>query len=179
VTLLARRSASSAFAMMLVLVVAGPGVQAPPPPAQPPDVSALDAAIRSFMAREKVTVDLTIVVLTNRGFVWLTEILPAWISEPVPSEAAGSPPPRGRFEDGLFQLDLLPDGDRLRVDIDLIGPLVFVPAGPLRFVSRDSPATFLIRLSADGSRDTFEFDWGDVRSFAQRVRKSSPRASSP
>jgi hypothetical protein len=55
------------------------------------------------------------------------------------------------------------------VEIDLIGPLVFDPAGPGRYVARDYPATFLLRLPADGSRDRFELDWGEVRSFARRV----------
>ena len=116
--------------------------------------------------------DVTIVVLTNKGFVWLTELLPAWIGEPAPAPAnATVSPPLGRFEDGLFHYDLTTDGGQLHVGIDLIGPLVFVPAGPNHYVARDYPATFLIRLSADGSRDSFEVDWGEVRSFARRVRE--------
>lgn len=114
--------------------------------------------------------DLGIVVLTNRGFLWLTELLPPWIGEPPPARApAGAPPPIGRFEDGLFRYEIAADGDELRVEIDLIGPLVFVPAGERRWVARDHPASFLLRLPSDGSVDAFEVDWGEVRSFARRV----------
>jgi CubicO group peptidase (beta-lactamase class C family) len=115
--------------------------------------------------------DLTIVILTNKGFVWLTELLPAWIGEPVPATThAAVEPPLGRFEDGLFRYDMIADGEQLRVTIDLIGPLVFLPAGARRYVARDYPATFLIRLPKDGSRDSFEIDWGEVRSFARRIK---------
>jgi len=114
--------------------------------------------------------DRSIVVLTNKGFVWLTELLPAWIGEPVPPRACVAiEPPLGRFEDGLFRYDIAADGEQLRVVIDPIGPLVFVPAGANQYVARDFPATFLIRLRGDGSRDSFEIDWGEVRSFARRV----------
>ena len=114
--------------------------------------------------------DLSIVILTNRGFVWLTELLPAWIGEPVPARGQGAiQPPLGRFEDGLFRYAIAVEGEQLRVEIDLIGPLVFVPAGANEYVARDYPATFLIRLPSDGSRDSFEIDWGEVRSFARRL----------
>lgn len=116
--------------------------------------------------------DRTIVVLTNKGFVWLTELLPAWIGEPPPARArAEGAPLRGRFEDGLFRYDITGSREELRVEIDLIGPLVFVPAGANRYVARDLPATFLIRLPQDGSRGSFELDWGEVRSFARRVEE--------
>lgn len=115
--------------------------------------------------------DRSIVILTNKGFVWLTELLPAWIGEPAPAQApAAGAPPLGRFEDGLFHYDIAVEGEGLRVGIDLIGPLIFVPAGPHRYVARDHPATFLIRLPSDGSRDAFEIDWGEVRSFARRIK---------
>ncbi|MFN8093383.1 MAG: serine hydrolase domain-containing protein [Vicinamibacteria bacterium] len=115
--------------------------------------------------------DLGIVVVTNKGFVWLTELLPAWIGEKTPARApAGGAVPVGRFDDGLFRYEISASGDGLRVEIDLIGPLVFAPAGPNRYVARDYPATFQMRLPADGSRDSFELDWGEVRSFARRVR---------
>ena len=115
--------------------------------------------------------DLSIVILTNKGFVWLTELLPAWIGEPVPARGQGAiRPPLGRFEDGLFRYAIAAEGEQLRVEIDLIGPLVFVPAGANEYVARDYPATFLIRLPSDGSRDSFEIDWGEVRSFARRIQ---------
>jgi CubicO group peptidase (beta-lactamase class C family) len=115
--------------------------------------------------------ELGIVILTNKGFVWLTELLPAWIGEPAPQRApATGEPPLGRFEDALFRFSLAKDGDDLQVEIDLIGKLVFVPAGANRYIARDYPATFLIQLPDDGSRDSFEFNWGEVRSYARRVR---------
>lgn len=114
--------------------------------------------------------DLGIVVLTNRGFLWLTEVLPPWIGEPPPARApGGTPPPLGRFEDGLFRYEIAADGDDLRVEIDPIGPLVFVPAGERRWVARDYPASFLLRLPPGGKGDAFEVDWGEVRSFARRT----------
>jgi len=113
--------------------------------------------------------DLGIVVLTNRGFLWLTELLPPWIGEAPPAPApAGVPPPLGRFEDGLFRYDISAEGDDLRVEIDLIGPLVFRPAGERRWVAHDYPASFLLRLPPDGSAEAFEVDWGEVRSYARR-----------
>jgi CubicO group peptidase (beta-lactamase class C family) len=115
--------------------------------------------------------DRSIVVLTNKGFVWLTELLPDWIGEPAPAPARSTvEPPLGRFEDGLFRYAIRADGDGLRVAIDLIGPLTFVPAGASEYLARDYPATFRIRLPTDGSRDSFEIDWGEVQSFAHRVR---------
>ena len=65
---------------------------------------------------------------------------------------------------------MIADGEQLRVTIDLIGPLVFLPAGASRYVARGDPATFLMRLPKDGSRDSFEIDWGEVRSFARRIK---------
>ena len=115
--------------------------------------------------------ELGIVILSNKGFVWLTELLPAWIGEPVPERApATGAPPLGRFEDALFRFALAKDGEDLEVEIDLIGKLAFVPAGANRYIARDYPATFLIQLPGDGSRDSFEFNWGEVRSYARRVQ---------
>lgn len=117
--------------------------------------------------------DLGIVVLTNEGFLWLTELLSPWIGEAPPARApAGVPPPLGRFEDGLFRYDISAEGDDLRVEIDLIGPLVFRPAGERRWVSRDDPASFLLRLPPDGSVDRFEVDWSEVRSYARRTAET-------
>ena len=115
--------------------------------------------------------DLGIVVLTNKGFVWLTELFPAWIGEPVLKRTpARGVPPLGRFEDALFRFDLAKEGEDLLVRIDLLGPLTFVPAGANRYIARDYPATFMIQFPRDGSRDSFEFNWGEVRSYARRVR---------
>lgn len=119
--------------------------------------------------------DLGIVILANKGFLWLTELLPAWIGEDPPARApAKGPPPLGRYEDGLFRYEIAADGDDLRVEIDLIGPLVFVPAGGRRWIARDHPASFEIRRAGDGSEDALEVDWGEVRSYARRVEEIRP-----
>ncbi len=116
--------------------------------------------------------DLGLVILTSRGYVWLTELMPALLgmSPPPPGGPAGGLP-AGRFEDGLFRYVVTPEGENLRVEIDLIGEFVFVPAGPHEYVAEQLPATFRIRLPADGSLDRFEFDWSDVRSYAHRERE--------
>jgi D-alanyl-D-alanine carboxypeptidase len=114
--------------------------------------------------------DLSVVILTSRGFLWPTELMPALIgaTPPIRTATAGRPL-SGRFEDGLFRYDIAPDGDAMRVTIDLIGPLTFVPAGPGEYIAAEYPATFRIRLPADGSGDRFEIDWGEVRSYARRA----------
>jgi D-alanyl-D-alanine carboxypeptidase len=116
--------------------------------------------------------DIGLVILTSKGFVWLTELIPALIGDAPPArgEAAGEPP-SGRFEDGLFRFDVTPEGETMRVKIDLIDTLRFVPAGPREYVAEKLPATFRIRLLADGSRDRFELDWGELRSYARRVKE--------
>lgn len=114
--------------------------------------------------------DLGLVMLTSKGFVWLTELMPALLGDAPPTRAdASGLPPTGRFEDGLFRYAMTRDGHKLRVEIDLIGPLDFIPVGPREYVAEKYPATFRIRLPADGSRDGFELDWGEVRSYARRV----------
>lgn len=119
--------------------------------------------------------DLGIVLLTSRGFVWLTELMPALTGARPPTRAAApGPPPAGDFEDGLFRYAIKPDGDALQVELDLIGKLRFVPAGPGEYMAEEMPATFRMRLPTDGSRDRFEFDWGEVRSYARRSRDTPP-----
>jgi CubicO group peptidase (beta-lactamase class C family) len=116
--------------------------------------------------------DLSLVILVNRGYVWLTELMPALIGAAPPARAAASGPPlSGRFEDGLFNYVITPEGGNMRVEIDLIGPLDFVPAGPGEYIAEQYPATFRIRLPADGTRERFEIDWSDVRSYARRARE--------
>jgi len=114
--------------------------------------------------------DLGVVILTSKGFLWPTELMPALIgaAPPIRTATAGEPL-SGRFEDGLFRYDISPEGESMRVTIDLIGPLTFVPSGPGEYIAVEYPATFRIRLPADGSRDRFEIDWGEVRSYARRA----------
>jgi D-alanyl-D-alanine carboxypeptidase len=120
--------------------------------------------------------DLRIVILTARGFLWPTDLMPALIGDepPRPVTNAGASI-SGRFEDGLFRYEIAPDGTALRVNVDLIGPMRLVPTGPREFVAEDRPATFRLRLPPDGSSDRFEFDWGEVRSYGRR----SPEAPEP
>lgn len=115
--------------------------------------------------------DLRLVILTARGFLWPTDLMPALagVEPPAPVASAGATL-AGRFEDGLFRYEIVPDGAALQLTIDLIGPMRLVPAGPREFVAEDRPATFLLRLPPDGADDRFEFDWADVRSFARRAR---------
>lgn len=112
-----------------------------------------------------------LVVLTSKGFVWLTELMPVLIGEAPPARTtAADRPLSGRFEDGLFRFDVTAQGETMRVKIDLIGTLIFVPVGAREYVAEKYPATFRIRLPADGSRDRFELDWGEVRSYARREK---------
>ena len=115
--------------------------------------------------------DLGLVVLTSKGFVWLTELLPALIGATPPARAAASAAPlSGHFEDGLFRFVATPQRETMRVTIDLIGTFDFVPVAPREFVAAQLPATLRIRLPMDGSRDRFELDWGETRSYAWRVK---------
>ena len=115
--------------------------------------------------------DLGLVVFTSKGLVWLTELLPALIGATPPARAAASDAPlSGHFEDGLFRSVVTPQRETMRVTIDLIGTFDFVPAAPREFVAEELPATFRMRLPMDGSRDSFELDLGETRSYASRVR---------
>ena len=121
--------------------------------------------------------DLRLVILTNRGFVWLTEVMPALVGKPPPGRGkASGAPPKGEFEDGLFRYSVTSDGDGLQVEIDLIGRLQFIPAGPREYIAEKYPATFRIRQPPDGSGEAFEVDWGEVRSYARRVERTSAAA---
>jgi CubicO group peptidase (beta-lactamase class C family) len=114
--------------------------------------------------------ELRVVILLARGFLWPTDLMPALIgADPPRSVASAAGSISGRFEDGLFRYEIEPDGAALRVEVDLLGPMRFVPAGPREFVAEDRPATFRLRLPPDGTDDRFEFDWGEVRSYARRT----------
>jgi len=114
--------------------------------------------------------DLGLVILASRGFVWLTEWMPPLVGAAPPGRtSAMGVAPEGNYEDGLFRYVIAPDGDALQVKIDLIGPLRFVPSGPSEYVAEGLPATFRMRWPADGTRDRFELDWGEVRSYARRA----------
>jgi len=113
--------------------------------------------------------DLHIVILAARGFLWPTDLMPELVgTEPPKPVASAGASISGRFEDGLFRYEIGQDGEALRVEVDLLGPMRLVPAGPREFVAEDRPATFRLRLPPDGAEDHFEFDWGEVRSYARR-----------
>lgn len=115
--------------------------------------------------------DISLVILASKGLIWLTELMPALIGATPPDRAAATDAPlSGRFEDGLFRYVVTPVGQTMRVKIDLIDTFDFVPAGRREFVAEKLPATLRIRLAPDGSRDRFELDWGEVRSYARRVK---------
>jgi D-alanyl-D-alanine carboxypeptidase len=116
--------------------------------------------------------DIGIVILTSKGFTWLTELMPALIGAAPPGRsAAAGTPLSGRFEDGLFGYSVTSEDETMQVKIDLIDTFRFIPAGPREYVAEKFPATFRIRLPADGSRDHFELDWGEVRSYARVVKE--------
>jgi len=124
------------------------------------------SAMIAFLPEE----NLGLVLLISRGFIWPTEMMPALVGNPSPvrTDAPGIPT-AGNFEDGLFRYAVTPEADALQVEIDLIGKFRFVPAGPGEYIAEELPATFRMRWPADGTRDRFEFDWGEVRSYARRV----------
>ena len=115
--------------------------------------------------------ELRLVILTARGYIWPSDLMPALIgAEPPTSTASAGATIAGPFEDGLFRYEIAPDGAALRVEVDLLGPMRLVPAGPREFVAEDHPATFRLRLPPGGTDDRFEFDWGELRSYARRIR---------
>jgi hypothetical protein len=114
--------------------------------------------------------DLRLVTLTNRGFVWLTELMPALVGQQTPRRGEASGAARaGRFEEGLFQYTIVPEGNDLQVEIDLIGRMRFVPAGAKDLIAEKFPAAFRLRSPEQGPRHAFEFDWGEVRSYLRSV----------
>jgi len=59
---------------------------------------------------------LGLVVLTSKGLVWLTELLPALIGATPPARAAApAAPPSGHFEDGLFRYVVTPGQETMRL----------------------------------------------------------------
>jgi hypothetical protein len=114
--------------------------------------------------------NLRIVILLARGFLWPTDVMPALVDASPPRPVASAARKlSGRFEDGLFEYRITPDGSALQVEIDLLGPMRLVPVGVGEFVAEDRPATFRLRMATGDSEDGFEFEWGEVRSHARRV----------
>ena len=122
------------------------------------------------------TEEVTIVVLTNRGWIWSTDLgIPVvrmllGLPEPPPLRRLRlSPAERraltGRFEDGLFEIDLRAESDRVLLTNDAFGgPIELWRQDDGRFVSTLRPDTFSLRL-VNGRP---EFDWMEHRSYLVR-----------
>ena len=126
----------------------------------------------AYLAEEEIT----IVVLTNRGWVWSTDL-----GIPVVRTLLGLPEPpplqqlrlgraerralTGRFEDGLFDIELRAEASRILLVNPAFGdPIELWKQADGRFVSPLRPDTHSLRL-VDGRP---EFDWMEHRSYLVR-----------
>ena len=124
---------------------------------------------------------ITIALLANRGWLWSTDL-----GVPLVRLLTGQGPPlalsrlrltaaeraalSGPFEDGLFEISLRADRDRLWLHNRPFGdPIELWKQPDGRFVSPTRPDTFSLRL-VDGRP---EFDWMEHRSYL--VRRPAPR----
>ena len=124
---------------------------------------------------------LTIVILANRGWLWATDLGVA-VVRAVAGLAEPPAPARGRltrgeraaltgaFEDGLFDIDLRAEADRLFLTNPAFGePIELWRQSDGRFVSPHRPDTFSLRL-VDGRA---ELDWMEHRSYLVRRRSAT------
>ena len=125
---------------------------------------------------------ITIAILANRGWLWSTDLGVPLVR--ILAGLAPRPPLRrtrltrgeraaltGDFEDGLFEMVLRAEPDRLVLHNPAFGDPIDMwrqPDG--RFVSTGRPDTFSLRLRVRGRP---EFDWMEHRSYL--VRRMSPR----
>lgn len=122
---------------------------------------------------------LTLVVLADRGWLWTSDValpvLRALLGRPEPNpmqRLALTPSERealdGEYEDGLFQIRLAPEADRLLVSVPAFGePIEMWKQPDGRFVSPANPDTFSLRMGTAGP----EFDWQEHRSYLVRAAK--------
>ena len=120
--------------------------------------------------------DLTVVLLFNRGPIWATDL-----GVPIVRAITGQPDPAalqrlplteadrsalaGPFEDGLFDIDIAVEADRILVSVPPFGPpFEMWKQSDGRFVSPRRPDTFVLRLAAGGP----QFDWAEHRSYLFR-----------
>ncbi|HEX8526155.1 serine hydrolase domain-containing protein [Allosphingosinicella sp.] len=120
--------------------------------------------------------DLTLTLLFNRGWVWGSDL-----ATPIVRALTGQPDRAplqrlalnesdrgvlgGAFEDGLFEIDIAAEADRILVSVPPFGPPIEMwkqPDG--RFVSPVRPDTFVMRLAASGP----QLDWAEHRSYLSR-----------
>lgn len=126
--------------------------------------------------------DLTLVVLANKGPLWVTDL-----AIPVARVLLGhdDPPPlqklpiaeakmvllNGRFEDGLFEFRIDADNRRIRIDVPQFGePVELFRQADDTFVSEKRPDTFRLRLE----RNLPIFEWMEHRSYLERSREPAP-----
>lgn len=125
---------------------------------------------------------LTLVVLTDRGWLWSTDvalpILRALLGEPDPKPlerlaltAAERKALSGDHEDGLFAIALAAQSDRLLLTVAAFGePIEMWKQSDGRFVSPARPDTFSLRLRPSGP----VFDWAEHRSYLVRISPGGP-----
>jgi CubicO group peptidase (beta-lactamase class C family) len=120
--------------------------------------------------------DLTIVILADRGWLWTSDLAAPVIR--VLTDASERPPLtrlrltaaeraafEGEFEDGLFEIEVAAEADRLLLDNPPFGePIEFWKQEDGTFLAKERPDTFLLRLVDD----RLELDWLELRSYFER-----------
>lgn len=136
------------------------------------------AAYAAYLPVERIT----LVVLADRGWLWTTDvalpILRALLGEPDPGplDRLGLTGKEretlaGDYEDGLFDIVVEADADRLRLSVPAFGePIELWKQRDGSFVSPARPDTFSLRRGAHG----LEFDWGEHRSYLVRTAAGRP-----
>ena len=120
--------------------------------------------------------DLTIVLLFNRGWIWATDLgvpivrtLTGRADPPMLQRLRLSEADRaalgGAFEDGLFDIDIAAEADRIFVSVPPFGPPIEMwKQAEGRFVSPQRSDTFALRIAASGP----QLDWAEHRSYLVR-----------
>ena len=120
--------------------------------------------------------DLTVALLFNRGPIWATDlgvpIVRAITRQPVPPAlhrlpltGADRSALAGGFEDGLFDIEIAVEADRILVSVPPFGPpFEMWKQSDGRFVSPRRPDTFALRVAASGP----QLDWAEHRSYLVR-----------
>jgi CubicO group peptidase (beta-lactamase class C family) len=133
-------------------------------------------SLAAYLPREQITV----VVLANRGWLWLSEI-----AAPIVRTVLGLPAPMpqrlrlsrlerssldGAFEDGLFTYRLTSGPNELILHNPAFGPPIRLwKQASGRFLSPDRPDTF--RLELHGAR--IRFDWAEHRATLVRLASAA------
>ncbi len=123
--------------------------------------------------------DITVVILANRGWFWPTDL-----GVPAVRMLTGTPflasmerlrltdaeraRLTGDFEDGLFEISIVAEADRLVLNNPAFGdPIEFWKQPDGIFLARERPDTFALRLIDD----RVELDWIETRSYFERLSK--------